>query len=979
MATADAETSRDEQVPPGGLVYDGFISYSHAADDLLAPRLQTGLQRFAKPWWKRRALRIFRDESSLSANPHLWSSITDALDQSDWFVLLLSPDAADSEWVNQEVEYWLEHKDPGRIIPVVTDGDFTWTDGDFVSDAAPPALRGAFSNEPRWVDLRFAGSEEQLDLNNPRFSAAVADIASAVRGVPKDELESEEVRQHRRTVRTAWAAGIVVLLLALAAGGAALFALDQRNEAVTNAEKADQNAAEADKQRQLAEENAEAAQVAADAEAVAREEAVRSASLARGNELALRAEKEIPVDAERAMLLAIEAIGLAREAGVEPIEAARSLRTALTSSRILHRILGGQDWAFVAVAADGSLLATESESGTEVNVWDTTTWELVGTFAEPAGNADAAAFDSEADRLAVRYTPVVSDSDVSPVVVYPLAGGPGVHLEGDSVPVGGDVRFAAGGDVIVAHFYVEDEDRGGVGAWSAATGERLLEFEEYRGNFDVDPSGERVAIRDGFGNGRIRIYDVSTGAVLVDVGGSESNTSIGFSPDGSRLAETSQDLTRLLIRDASSGAVLHDWQIDRIAGVAWLDESRVAVGGEGSTRVVDTDTGEVLFELAGHKNAAFQLAAVPGSSWLATGGYDRAVLIWDVSPDGLTELPLWDTGLADTGHFAEGADGSYVLNPSDATWWVADEHSEAVVVAEENAFMILNKKGTLGTFVRPDGTSGVVSVPEGEVVYEAPEGLEVHGVSDDGDLVVLVEPFDDLRFFMEQVPLVVETDTGREVGRLPPQWEREYQFSPDSSLIFHFCCGTEATSVYLGPDWEPSGTFVYSFMSRISDSGRLLAFPPGDEYPGGEIWLLDTDKLQETRDIESSRVARIAAQSGLIFPDFSDDETMFATTAFDEPIRVWDISGVLDGQEPTLIAEIEAEPRSGPPNVYFSPDGTRIVSRSVDGLLRQFIIDADELIDLARARLTRSLTFEECATYGINPCPTLEDIKSGSA
>jgi hypothetical protein len=64
-------------VPVGDVVYDGFISYSHAADDLLAPRLQAGLQRFAKPWWKRRALRMFRDESSLSANPHLWSSITD--------------------------------------------------------------------------------------------------------------------------------------------------------------------------------------------------------------------------------------------------------------------------------------------------------------------------------------------------------------------------------------------------------------------------------------------------------------------------------------------------------------------------------------------------------------------------------------------------------------------------------------------------------------------------------------------------------------------------------------------------------------------------------------------------------------------------------------------------------------------------------------------------------------------------------------
>ena len=102
-------------------MYDGFISYSHAADDLLAPRLQAALQRFAKPWWKRRAVRIFRDESSLSANPHLWSSITEALDTSGWFVLLLSPDAARSEWVNQEIAYWVNNRDPKKILPVVTD------------------------------------------------------------------------------------------------------------------------------------------------------------------------------------------------------------------------------------------------------------------------------------------------------------------------------------------------------------------------------------------------------------------------------------------------------------------------------------------------------------------------------------------------------------------------------------------------------------------------------------------------------------------------------------------------------------------------------------------------------------------------------------------------------------------------------------------------------------------------------------------
>ena len=50
-----------------GLVYDAFISYSHSADGRLAPALQVALHRFAKPWWKLRAVNAFRDGTSLAA------------------------------------------------------------------------------------------------------------------------------------------------------------------------------------------------------------------------------------------------------------------------------------------------------------------------------------------------------------------------------------------------------------------------------------------------------------------------------------------------------------------------------------------------------------------------------------------------------------------------------------------------------------------------------------------------------------------------------------------------------------------------------------------------------------------------------------------------------------------------------------------------------------------------------------------------
>ena len=226
--------------------YDGFISYSHAADGQLAPALQKALQKLAKPWYRRRSLEIFRDETGLSVDPHLWGAIVKALDDSEWFLLLTSPLAAQSEWVGREIEHWKANRSVDRILPILTDGHWEWDEatGDFTpeSDAVPPALRGVFTDEPRHLDLRWAHEEQQVDLNNSRFRNAVAEIAAPLHGVSKDEIEGEDVRQHRRTVRIAWSAAATLAVLTVAAvvaGGVA----------VVNANRAEQRRILAESQR----------------------------------------------------------------------------------------------------------------------------------------------------------------------------------------------------------------------------------------------------------------------------------------------------------------------------------------------------------------------------------------------------------------------------------------------------------------------------------------------------------------------------------------------------------------------------------------------------------------------------------------------------------------------------------------------------------------------------------------------------------
>jgi TIR domain len=103
--------------------YDVFISYSHALDGKLAPVFHRELERFAKPWYRQQSLRVFRDEVSLTANPGLWSSIEEGLRNSRWFVLMASPEAAGSGWVNREIAWWVQHCSVQHILIVLTGGE----------------------------------------------------------------------------------------------------------------------------------------------------------------------------------------------------------------------------------------------------------------------------------------------------------------------------------------------------------------------------------------------------------------------------------------------------------------------------------------------------------------------------------------------------------------------------------------------------------------------------------------------------------------------------------------------------------------------------------------------------------------------------------------------------------------------------------------------------------------------------------------
>jgi WD40 repeat protein len=497
------------------VAYDGFISYSHAADGALAPALQQGLQRLAKPWHSRRALRIFRDETGLSTNPHLWSAIEAALDESAWFVLLASPEAARSEWVNKEISHWLATKSVDRVLPVVTDGSWEWdpTAGDFTaeSSAVPDALRGALAEEPRHLDVRWARSETDLDLRNSRFRSAVADLAAPMHGVPKDDLEGEDIRQHRLARRLARGAVSVLALLVVIAVVFGVLAVEQRGRAISE-----------------------------------RDRANRQARLANASRLATVAVSGAHDDLSRSALLAIEANRLDDNA-----QTRGAILSLAEDAAPVREIIHGS-WDAAAVAPDGQTVATVGAHG--ISIVDLQTRHSRSISGRNFDGIRSVSFSPNGSLLAIGGNDVeILDAHTGAPARAPFRF---TDQTGPQRTLVVHVRFSPDGSNIAAI------DNNGDGyLWSLGNGAELALFSSgsYGGgtsNVVFSPDGRWLTFTDSHAvvysarSFRAGQLEPRYGAQPF-VGFSEFD--VAFSPDGTKFAAATGG-GQIVFRDAATGA-----------------------------------------------------------------------------------------------------------------------------------------------------------------------------------------------------------------------------------------------------------------------------------------------------------------------------------------------------------------------------------------------------------------------------------------
>ena len=214
--------------------YKAFLSYSHA-DKRAAEWLFRRIEAFRTPrqlvgangQWGAAPARltpVFRDREELSTAHALGEKLTEALLSSEFLIVLCSPAAARSRWVNEEIKAFRAHHGPAKVLAVIAEGDPGAPVGEGLAGCFPPALiapqvEGGRPQEPIAADLRGDGDGDRL---------AFFKLAAGLLGVGLDDLIHREGRRRQKFMAgvTALASSLTLLFAAIA-----LVAVRQKQEA----------------------------------------------------------------------------------------------------------------------------------------------------------------------------------------------------------------------------------------------------------------------------------------------------------------------------------------------------------------------------------------------------------------------------------------------------------------------------------------------------------------------------------------------------------------------------------------------------------------------------------------------------------------------------------------------------------------------------------------------------------------------------
>jgi WD40 repeat protein len=878
-------------------------------------------------------------------------------------------------------------------------------------------LRGArLTQYEAWMESTgLALTQVERDYLNASLAERRAQEAEeAERQAREATLEQRSRRFLRAFVGVLAAASVVAVVLAI-------IAFNQRGIAEQNALLAGQSAATAtvaQGRAQIEAATAVAAQIVAQT-AVADEAAQRSAAeleanrrataqanaeiqqnkaeqltlLALSRELAAAALNNLDQDPERSVLLALHALSIAHSQ-----EAENTLHNILPSLHLLKTLDAHLNpICDIAVSQDGRHLATadcgQSGAGGEwsayrtsgrVIVWDLTSYQELLTLRKERG-IKSIDFNPNGERLAVVLTrPFINFWDdrwmvwdlVSDRVEYTTYR----HEEGaydyNSITFSPDgSRVATAGSNVFENI---------THVWDVASGNKLLSLTGHleesikgrswlRGVLDIvySPDGSRLAT--GGPDGTARIWDATTGEQLLVLTGHVNEVNqVAFSPDGTHLASAGNDGTvRIwdLNPDQNEGVqinvIIHE---EPVWAVAYSpDATRLATGSvDGIARIWDAVSSQILMSLSGQTESISALAFAPDGTRLITASDDTTVKIWDITSG--RELFTVTSQYGAIHSVTYSPDGSRLLTSEQdgsVHLWDASTFTKLMTFSNHN------NPVARAVFSHDSIRLAIAYEDQTMIVWDSETGKELHTISELPARVLDISfsPEDRLIATATEDGMVRlwDADSGRRLQVLvghTTEHIHSLTFSPDGSWLVS--AGWDGNAII----WDIASGQAMDFIDSDSPTYGVAFSPNGDllavsqEDGSTTLWDVSSGDAKEMVKIigHKSAVTRVA---------FSPDGEHIATVDLDGITRIWDVEASVAASSGVEVLTLTSH-AAGVLDVSFSPDGKRLVTSSLDGTARVYTMDLEELVAIARARLTRTLTEEECQQYlHLDSCPEL--------
>lgn len=844
------------------------------------------------------------------------------------------------EWLNEDREGLKLHRN-------LTDAAHEW---ELMERDASVLYRGA----------RLAQAQE-FAVSNPNVMNANerAFLDASVENEKREEREKEDARarellaakklaetEHsankRLRRRAVFLTGVVVL--ALVAAIAAFFFLTQSN---ANLQAANEQRAEASTQRDVAKK--------------AQSNAEKEQRLATSRELAAGAIANLDVDPERSILLALQAVYITKKAdGTVLREAEEATHRAVQTSRVMQTYTGMDNPNQVAFSPNGSQIAVRSQG--KIGVWDVLSGKALVTIPLATSKTDHVAFSIDGKQLAT----VDSNADKNnSIKIFDLQTGAILRVIPIPVPQEKWTRSALNRDwtrVVVG------ETDGTATVWDMDSGTLVFTLAGHSSLVeDVAYSADGTRIATASDDKTAIIWDAGTGKQLLTLSGHTNPLlDIVFTADAKRVGTGSQDQTAKVWDAVTGKELLTLAHTTWVNGIAFSSDGTLVAtaGGTGNAKIWETTHGNELLNLAGHTGPLDSVIFSPDVTRLATTSIDGTARIWDITPNHEV-LTLPTGGVSDPligeANAAYSPDGKHLavgLTNGTVKVWDATNGKEEMIL-----------RGHTGSVHKiaysPDGMRLVsASNDKTAKIWDMSSGKELVTLAGHSDVVIAVDWSRDgtrvVTGSQDQTVKIWDSHTGKVLTTFSEGKGAFYAvaLNPDGTLVA--ASNIEDYQVFTGQMfvWDTAtDKLLYAHKGGFADH---IAFSPDGSRlvlaDSGSPTVLDPKTGKAILNLEGAALSPF-------WIAYSPDGTRLATADQNGTAVVYDATS----GKALLSLHVGSVDVRG---VTFSPDGTRIATAD-DEAVRVFLLNVDDLVALAKTRVTRTLTEGECQKYlHVEKCPS---------